>query len=188
MFHDNLKAQRLKNGLSQKQVADFLCVSSQSVSKWEKGDALPSIEFLPKLAQCLNCDINTFFADEESKIANYAIIGPLFALMTEFATNDTPNSEEIAAYVLKKPCAIDTMIQICICIMERKTISIKSIRVMLNCSDAEAREFVRGLEQYGAIDKLETEDTYYVIKDVVEELIVFVKFHKHVADMINKLE
>ena len=51
MFNHNLKALRLKSGLSQKQVADFLSVTPQSVSKWEKGEALPSIDFLPKLAE-----------------------------------------------------------------------------------------------------------------------------------------
>ena len=61
MFNKNLKNIRLQQGLSQKQVADYLLVSPQSVSEWEKGEALPSIEYLPKLAECLNCDINAFF-------------------------------------------------------------------------------------------------------------------------------
>lgn len=61
MFNINLKRIRLEQELSQKQIADFLTVSPQSVSKWEKGEALPSIDFLPKLAECLNCDVNAFF-------------------------------------------------------------------------------------------------------------------------------
>lgn len=186
MFCDNLKAQRLKNGLSQKQVADSLCVSSQSISKWEKGDALPSIEFLPRLAQCLNCDINTFFADEEKESINYATISKLFALMRERYTNGTSNAEEIAEYLLENPSVIDTAIQICTDLMGRKCISIKNIRVMLNCSDAEAREFVGCLEQYEALDKLETEDTYYVVKDAVEGFIVVMKIQKQLSDVINK--
>ena len=60
MFHNNLKALRLKCGLSQRQVADFLNVSPQSVSKWEKGESFPSIEFLPQMAECFGCDINAF--------------------------------------------------------------------------------------------------------------------------------
>ena len=37
MFNDNLKRIRLKSGLSQKQLAEYLSISSQSVSKWETG-------------------------------------------------------------------------------------------------------------------------------------------------------
>ena len=62
MFNNNLKKLRLASGLSQKQIADYLHITPQSVSKWENGDALPTIDYLPKLAECLNCDINVFFA------------------------------------------------------------------------------------------------------------------------------
>ena len=44
-------------------------ISPQSVSKWENGDALPSILFLPKLAECFGCDINDFFAVAD--VSNY---------------------------------------------------------------------------------------------------------------------
>ena len=60
MFSKNLINIRLQQGLSQKQVADFLTVSPQSVSKWEKGEALPSIDYLPKLAECLKFHTNTY--------------------------------------------------------------------------------------------------------------------------------
>ncbi len=77
MFNNNLKALRLKSGLSQKQVADFLNVTPQSVSKWEKGEALPSIDYLPRLAECLNCDFNAFFAKEETMM-DYHVAVALF--------------------------------------------------------------------------------------------------------------
>lgn len=84
MFSNNLKALRLKSGLSQKQVADFLCVTPQSVSKWENGDSLPSIDFLPKLAECLDCDINAFFEKEEKALIKVDVrtcINDLFVLL-----------------------------------------------------------------------------------------------------------
>ena len=74
MFHINLKNQRLKCGLSQKQIADYLNITPQSVSKWENGDALPSIDYLPKLAECLNCEINDFFAQDRNNAFNIEML------------------------------------------------------------------------------------------------------------------
>lgn len=68
MFHEKLKAIRIKCEKTQKDLADYLNISPQSVSKWEKGEALPSLEYLPKIAKFYNCDINSFF--EEQNTAN----------------------------------------------------------------------------------------------------------------------
>ena len=50
MFNKNLKRIRLENNLTQKEVADFLHISPQSISKWENGESTTSIDFLPMLA------------------------------------------------------------------------------------------------------------------------------------------
>ena len=63
MFHERLKELRVKCGKKQKDLAEFLNISAQSVSKWEKGEALPSITYLPKIAQFYQCDVNAFFAE-----------------------------------------------------------------------------------------------------------------------------
>ena len=68
MIHKNLKRLRTANKLTQQQVADYLMISSQSISKWEKGEALPSVEFLPKIAKLFNCSVNAFFSDYEAEI------------------------------------------------------------------------------------------------------------------------
>lgn len=56
-----LKELRVRKGKTQKDVAEYLMISPQSVSKWEKGESLPSIEYLPKLADFLDCGIDDFF-------------------------------------------------------------------------------------------------------------------------------
>ena len=66
MFNENLKKLRLKKGVSQKAVSDYLNISPQSISKWEKGEALPSVLFLPQLASFLDCEINDFFEQNNS--------------------------------------------------------------------------------------------------------------------------
>ena len=61
-FRTNFKRLRQRSGLSQKSVAEALGnLSPQSVSKWERGEALPNIEYLPLLAEAFSCEIGEFF-------------------------------------------------------------------------------------------------------------------------------
>ena len=68
MIHENLKRIRVHFGTTQQQLADYLNVSVQSISKWEKGEAYPSIEYLPKMAEFFHCGINTFFSEYELQV------------------------------------------------------------------------------------------------------------------------
>ena len=112
MFHNNLKALRLKSGLSQKQVANFLNVSAQSVSKWEKGESLPSIEFLPKMAECLGCDINAFFVKEDAMISYYPEINLFFALQTDIL-NEVKKVEDITPFFMENPNIVAIVTAFC---------------------------------------------------------------------------
>ena len=47
---EKIKSFRKKRGITQEQLADYLNISFQSVSKWECGDAYPDITMLPKIA------------------------------------------------------------------------------------------------------------------------------------------
>ena len=42
---------RKKNGMTQEMLADCLHVSSQAVSKWERGVANPDLELIPAIAE-----------------------------------------------------------------------------------------------------------------------------------------
>lgn len=122
MFNHNLKALRLKSRLSQKQVADFLSVTPQSVSKWEKGEALPSIDFLPKLAECLDCDINAFFAEEEQILIDYSAAAPIFEIQAGILI-DTKQFEDFAALVSEDVGVVETAIAICNDLMAHKAVN-----------------------------------------------------------------
>lgn len=58
---------RKKNNMTQEQLADYLSVSRQSVSKWESGIAYPETEKIIKLSKLFNCSIDYLLNDEAEK-------------------------------------------------------------------------------------------------------------------------
>ena len=58
-FSDNLKRYRLQKNLTQEDVAEYLSVTPQSVSKWERNESYPDITFLPALANIFETSIDT---------------------------------------------------------------------------------------------------------------------------------
>lgn len=187
MVHNNLKALRLKSGLSQKHVADFLGVSPQSVSKWERGEALPSIEFLPKMAECFNCDINAFFEQQEEVSVDFQLINAYFALESD-VLNEVKAIQDSSAFLTENPDAANLVIAFCNELMEYKTVTIKSFQGMLNCSESEAKLFVGYLERCEMVEKLDIADAYFVIKDAVEGVIFLIKMQKQMSDIIKRLD
>lgn len=54
----NLKKYRIAKGLTQEEVAAFLGITAQSVSKWERGESYPDITFLPALANIFETSVD----------------------------------------------------------------------------------------------------------------------------------
>lgn len=57
-FAKKLKEARKSMGLTQKQLADKINYSGKSVSKWESGDGLPTVETLVQLSKILNVSVD----------------------------------------------------------------------------------------------------------------------------------
>ena len=67
---ENLRKKRILKNLTQEDIANYLCVTPQSVSKWERGESYPDITFLCALANIFETSIdalvgmNTIRAEE----------------------------------------------------------------------------------------------------------------------------
>ena len=56
---------RTKNGLSQDELAEKVFVTRQAVSRWEKGETVPSTETLKLLSKLFNVSINTLLGSPQ---------------------------------------------------------------------------------------------------------------------------
>ncbi|WP_026662969.1 helix-turn-helix domain-containing protein [Butyrivibrio proteoclasticus] len=54
----NLKKYRIQKELTQEDVAEFLGITAQSVSKWERGESYPDITLLPALANIFETSVD----------------------------------------------------------------------------------------------------------------------------------
>ncbi len=66
-FGENLKELRHKRNLTQEKLADFLGVSFQTVSKWERGDTYPDITMLPSIASFFDTTTDELLGTAKSK-------------------------------------------------------------------------------------------------------------------------
>ena len=61
----NLAKYRIASGLTQAELAEKLSYSDKSVSKWERGESLPDLNILIKLANIYNVKLDDFLCEEE---------------------------------------------------------------------------------------------------------------------------
>lgn len=179
MFHTNLKSRRLFCGLSQQQVADHLCVTPQSISKWENGSALPSIEYLPKLAELLDCEINTFFADGQSSNEDLTMLNNFFAVMTEVIYKETKNMDAAMFFIQEHPSIMEIFPEFCNRLNQHQTISCKMLQSILSCSENETLEFIDHLENCEMIEKLEGTNLYFVAHEAGNGLLTILKLYNY---------
>jgi len=73
-LHKNIKKYRLKNGLTQKELADKLSFSKQQISNWENGKGSP-FNYLEQIAEALDVDIESLIGtnNKEEPLNTYSI-------------------------------------------------------------------------------------------------------------------
>lgn len=64
-LQENLKKYRIKKNLTQEAVAEYLGITPQSVSKWERGESYPDITLLPALANIFETSIDLLVGMDE---------------------------------------------------------------------------------------------------------------------------
>ena len=170
MFNINLRNIRLKQGLSQKQLAGYLNISPQSISKWERGEALPSIDFLPKLAECLNCEINDFFVHYNTNMFNIEMLKKFFDFMTEMVLDQTKKSKDFQPFLTEYPDILDVYKELGDSLKQYQTIKRKNIQEILNCSDVDTDIFIDYFVNHELIEKIDLEDSYFVLKSNIDGL------------------
>ena len=65
-FSENIKRLRKERDLTQEALADFLGVSFQAVSKWERGESYPDIEMLPEIAVYFGVSVDELLGNDKS--------------------------------------------------------------------------------------------------------------------------
>lgn len=67
MLHDKMIYYRKKNMLTQEELAEKLCVSRQTITKWENGVITPSLEYLIDLSHIFGITIDHFIKDDDCR-------------------------------------------------------------------------------------------------------------------------
>ena len=82
---------RKKTNLSQAKLAQQVCISPQAIGKWERGESMPDITTLNRLAEILGVDLN-YFSE------NFQAVNPEITVLEE--SNNNP--EELSKTQKKK--------------------------------------------------------------------------------------
>ena len=72
VFSENMKKYRLAKKYTQEYVAEKLCVTAQSVSRWECGNTLPDVMLLPEIAKLYGVMVDDLFKKQSVAYDNYA--------------------------------------------------------------------------------------------------------------------
>ena len=72
VFSENMKKYRVAKKFTQEEVAEKLCVTAQTVSRWECGTTLPDVLMLPEIASLYGVIVDDLFKKQSIAYENYA--------------------------------------------------------------------------------------------------------------------
>ncbi len=58
-----IKERRMEKHMNQKQFAEKMCVSQNTLSKWETGKVYPSLKYLYRMEKILECTLLDLYAE-----------------------------------------------------------------------------------------------------------------------------
>jgi transcriptional regulator with XRE-family HTH domain len=93
-LQENLRQHRIAKNLTQEEVAAYLRVTPQSVSKWERGESYPDITFLPALANILERSVDELLGMDVIRSVETRLA--IHAKANEFSrVGDYPSAEKV---------------------------------------------------------------------------------------------
>ena len=185
MFNKNLKRIRLQNGYTQKNVADFLHVSSQSISKWENGVATPSIEFLPKLAKMLDCSIDDLFKTEEDCVSSKIEDVKKFLSFLAFF-DDGERDEKYKSPTEFMSCNEgwqDNCKSVYNSLSKQKFVSLQALQSIFGCTSNEVKAAAEMLEKNDVLLKVPDSKLYAVNAEAVDCSFPIIKVSRFFAEL-----
>ena len=117
---DVLLSLREKKGISQQELADRMFVTRQAVSRWERGETLPSSDLLKKLSEVFQVSINTLLGSPRQLCCQSCGM-PLSDDILSHELDGTPNEYYCqwcysdGAFVTD--CTMEEMLETCVGIM-----------------------------------------------------------------------
>ena len=171
-FSENIKRLRKERNLTQEALADFLGVSFQAVSKWERGESYPDIEMLPVISSFFEITVDELLGIDKSvkeeKIKTYidkyenmrlndttAVLQELKAAIKEF-----PNEYAILIRYMELLQAHRNHLN---AVQDSKEIRSIYERIQKHCTDDELEGFLEALNKYGN-DRQLTENITYAFR------------------------
>ena len=159
-------------------------VTVQSISKWEKGTALPSIEYLPRIAEFYSCSVNAFFSDYELQafeqfppLDKDQEIMLLEALLKHTGIfKDLREKEENNEYIEpEERLPIESMFLPALydLLKDSDTFYCAKLQINLGIGYALAARIVDALQKMGIIVFNKEEKVSYVVKEKVDLLVPY---------------
>lgn len=93
MLGNQIKKLREARNLSQVQLAEALHVSKQSISNWENGNILPSIEMLVKIAACFQVSTDYLLGIDQRQRLDVSDLPPQVAAHIQMLIDDIRERE-----------------------------------------------------------------------------------------------
>lgn len=168
MFGEHLKKIRIIRNRTQQEVAEYINISTQSISKWENNLALPSIEFLPKLAKFFSCPITAFFYESKLRFfENFNSLNDeqkheLILSINNFDSKENVVTKDLILSGLHK------------CLSEGKTITLGSVQRNLNIGYAKAGEIIDFLHKIEVIKENPEDFNWIIQKEKITSLLPFI--------------
>ena len=145
------------------------------------------LKILASATDIYGADRERLYESGLSSLCGRAAVDALFEVQTG-VLNETKQFEELAMLMEENVDIVETTIAVCNKLMTYKTINVRRIRGLFDCSEAEARTFLGYLERCEMVERLDVDDFYYVIKDAVEGFVILLKMQKRLYDVKNELE